>query len=290
MFSSLPAQAQRTTWSPLRASKQPFQYHASSHTVQTQPDPVGQQDHHTSRRSSTHTLPTSHSARIRCQSTHTSLEDQHSSGGAACDQAQWRCPLQVLCFIQPLQVSESSVSAAHPAAPALSCPAWVMPTVWHGKHVLSANIIHSLIKPLWKGGIFSVTCCELSAQTCWDAAVAAATVYSLQERQESAVGKEMASAGKIDFIDAYLEVPVLWSFPVPPLQHGRQSELGASLQHLLPGSWECWRNTPAVQWEPTSPSQAVQTYLDLKETAHCYQNHETLTGVSCPPLTTYSQW
>lgn len=238
MFSSLPAQAQRTTWSPLRASKQPFQYHASSHTVQTQPDLVGQQDHHTSRRSSTRALPTSHSARIRCQSTHTSLEVQHSSGGAACDQAQWRCPLQVLCFIQPLQVSESSVSAAHPAAPALSCPAWVMPTVWHGKHVLSANIIHSLIKPLWKGGIFSVTCCELSAQTCWDAAVAAATVYSLQKRQESAVGKEMASAGKIDFIDAYLEVPVLWSFPVPPFSMaGRVSwEPACSICCQGPGS------------------------------------------------------
>lgn len=164
MFSSLPAQAQRTTWSPLRASKQPFQYHASSHTVQTQPDLVGQQDHHTSRRSSTHALPTSHSARIHCQSTHTSLEVQHSSGGAACDQAQWRCPLQVLCFIQPLQVSESSVSAAHPAAPALSCPAWVMPTVWHGKHVLSANIIHSLIKPLWKGGFL----CDLLRVICTD--------------------------------------------------------------------------------------------------------------------------
>lgn len=61
-----------------------------------------------------------------------------------------------------------------------------------------------------------MTWCELSAQTCWDAAVAAATASSLQERQEGAVGKEIASAGKIDFTDAYLKVPVHWSFPVPP--------------------------------------------------------------------------
>lgn len=46
--------------------------------------------------------------------------------------------------------------------------------------------------------------------------MAAATASSLQKRQEGAVGKEMASAGKIDFIDAYLEVPVRWSFPVLP--------------------------------------------------------------------------
>lgn len=289
MFSSLPAQAQRTTWSPLRASKEPFQYHASSHTVQTQPDLVGQQDHHTSRRSSTRALPTSHSARIRCRSTHTSLEVQHSSGGAACDQAQWRCPLQVLCFIQPLQVSESSVSAAHPAAPALSCPAWVMPTVWHGKHVLSANIIHSLIKPLWKGGFL----CDLLRVICTDLLrCSSGCCHSILSAKETGkcCGEGNGFCRKNWLHWCILRSASPLELPSPPLQHGRQSELGASLQHLLPGSWECWRNTPAVQWEPTSPSQAVQTYLDLKETAHCYQNHESLTGVSCPPLTTYSQW
>lgn len=90
-----------------------------------------------------------------------------------------------------------------------------MPTVWHGKCALSAHVIHSLIKPLRKEGIFSVTCCELSAQTYWDAALVAATASSLQERQEGAVGKEMASTEKIDFTDAYLEAPVDWSFPFP---------------------------------------------------------------------------
>lgn len=35
------------------------------------------------------------------------------------------------------------------------------------------------------------------------------------------------------------------------------------------------------QWEPTSPCQAVQTYLHLKEAAHCYQSREILTGISC---------
>lgn len=38
-----------------------------------------------------------------------------------------------------------------------------MPTLWHGKYALSANVIHSLTKPLQKEGIFSVTFCQLSA-------------------------------------------------------------------------------------------------------------------------------
>lgn len=119
----------------------------------------------------------------------------------------------------------------------------MMSTVWHSKYALSANVIHSLIKPLQKEDIFSATCCELSAQSCRNAAVAAAAASSPQKRQEGAAGREMASSGIIYFADEYLEAPAHRSFPVPPFQRGRQQEPGAS---QLPGSWVCWKNIPAV--------------------------------------------
>lgn len=119
----------------------------------------------------------------------------------------------------------------------------MMSTVWHSKYALSANVIHSLIKPLQKEDIFSATCCELSAQTCRNAAVAAAAASSPQKRREGAAGREMASTGIIYFADEYLEAPAHRSFPVPPFQRGRQQELGAS---QLPGSQVCWKNIPAV--------------------------------------------
>lgn len=147
-FSSLPAQAQRATWSPLRGSKQPFQYHVSSHTVKTQPNLVGQQDHHTSKHSSTHCphhIPLCKD--LLPEHSHTSPEVQHRSCGAACGLSQWRCTT--------ISIVLYSAFAAHPVAPALLHPAWVTPTVWHGKYALSSNAIHSLIEPLQNGGIFS---------------------------------------------------------------------------------------------------------------------------------------
>lgn len=150
-FSSLPVQTQRATWSPLRASKQPFKHHISSHTVKTQPDLLGQQHHHTSTHSSTCTLPTPHPALPGFTAralTHTQLWRSSTilvvQPGTRLNGGE---PLQVLCFIQPLQVSGSRVSP-HTLQSALSHPAWVMPTIWQGKYVLSANVIHSLINPL----------------------------------------------------------------------------------------------------------------------------------------------
>lgn len=139
-----------------------------------------------------------------------------------------------------------------------------MSTVWHSKYALSANVIHRLIKPLQKEDIFSATCCELSAQTCRDAAVAAATASSLQKRQEGAVGREMASTGTIYFAEEYLDVPVHWSFPVSP------SSLAASTSQeparCCQGPTFAGEIHLLCRWEPTSPSQAAQANIAESKT------------------------
>lgn len=198
MLSCLPTGAQWATLSPLTESKQLFQYQVSLHTINTQPDLVGQQDHDTCTYSSTgtHALPKTHPAlQGRSARALTSQEVLHSSGGVSWDQARLRCTMMSIALYSAFESlkersQDGSVSAAHPAVPALSRPAWVMSTIWHSKYALSANVIHSLIKPLQKEDIFSATCCELSAQTCLHAAVAAVTASSLQKRQEGTVGRE----------------------------------------------------------------------------------------------------
>lgn len=178
------------------------------------------------------------------------------------------------------QSQDGSVPAAHPAVPALSRPAWVMPTVWHSKHALSANVIHSLIKPLQKEDISSVSCCERSASTCRDAAVLAATASSLQKRQDGAVGREIASTGIILFVDEYLEVPGHQSFLVPPPAWQTVWVMGLLEKH----TWCAGRNPPLL------PRLFRQTYVNLKQGAHCYWDRETLTSISssfcpCHPFT-----
>lgn len=138
-----------------------------------------------------------------------------------------------------------------------------MSTVWHSKYALSANVIHSLIKPPQKEDIFSATCCELSAQTCRNAAVAAAAASSPQKRQEGAAGREMASTGIIYFADEYLKRQPTGASRSPLFSvAGSRSREPASCQGprfagkiYLP----CW-------WEPTSPSQAVQTNVSESKT------------------------
>ena len=101
MLSHLPTRARRAMWSPLTASKQPFQYHISSHTIKTQPDLVAQQDHNTRTHSSTGmcTLPKPHPTLQGCSARAlTSLEVLHSSGGASCNQPQTRCTATSVAF------------------------------------------------------------------------------------------------------------------------------------------------------------------------------------------------
>lgn len=128
----------------------------------------------------------------------------------------------------------------------------------HGKYALSVNVIHSLTKPLQKGGIFSVTCCKLSAQTYWDAAVAAATASSLQERQEGAVGKEMASVGKIYFTDADLEVP---------------AQLGGASQSPHP-AWQ-------AEWAGSQPAASAARVLGVLEKYTCCASGTHLSFPGC---------
>lgn len=141
-----------------------------------------------------------------------------------------------------------------------------MSTVWHSKYALSANVIHSLIKPLQKEDIFSATCCKLLVQTRRGAAVAATTASSLQKRQEGAMRKEMASTGIIDFADEYLKVPIHQSFPVPPLRVAGSMSQEPACCSCCQGPGFAEEIHLLCQWEPTSPSQAVQTNISEPKT------------------------
>lgn len=120
-----------------------------------------------------------------------------------------------------------------------------MSTVWHGKYALSANVIHSLIKPLQEEDVFL---CGLLRVICTDLPrCSSGCCRSILSAKETGRCRGEGNGFHWEqFAKEYLEVPVCRSFPVPPLQCGRQHEPGASPLRLLPGSQVCWRNTPAV--------------------------------------------
>lgn len=110
--------------------------------------------------------------------------------------------------------------------------------------------------------------------------MAAAAASFLQKRQEGAVGREMASTGnnllrntwKCQSAGASQSPPPVW-------QAARARSQPAAAAARVPGLLEkytcCAGGNP-----PLLPRLFRQTYLSLKQGAHCYRNHETLTSVS----------
>lgn len=273
MFSNLPAQAQRATWSPLRASKEPFKHHISSHTVKPQPGLVGQQDHHTSTHSSTCTLPTPHLALPGFAARALT----HTSGGPA---QFWWCSLGPgsmegnHCKCCALFSLCSSWGVWSLCTLCSSCP--FMPSLsdahWHGKYVFSANVIHSLIKPPWKGGIFF---CDLLRVICTDLLrCSSGCCHSILSARKTGrcCGEGNGFCWKNWLYWCILKSASPLELPsLPSSMAGRVSwEPACSVCCQGPG---CAGEIHLLcLWEPTSPSLAslaVQTYLDLKEAAHC---------------------